>query len=58
MPAPYAEEVWTGLEYMLASHLIMRGLVDEGLTVVRAARARHELPPLGFENYSPWSRSL
>jgi hypothetical protein len=42
LPAPYAEEVWTGLEYMLASHLIQRGLVDEGLTVVRAARARHD----------------
>ena len=42
LPAPYAEEVWTGLEYMMASHLIQRGLVDEGLTVVRAARARHD----------------
>jgi non-lysosomal glucosylceramidase len=42
LPAPYAEEVWTGLEYMIASHLIQRGLVDEGLTVVRAARARHD----------------
>ena len=41
-PAPYAEEVWTGLEYMMASHLILRGLVDEGLTVVRATRARHD----------------
>jgi hypothetical protein len=41
-PVPYSEEVWTGLEYMLASHLIARGLVDEGLTVVCAARARHD----------------
>ena len=41
-PVPYSEEVWTGLEYMLASHLIARGLVEEGLTVVRAARARHD----------------
>jgi non-lysosomal glucosylceramidase len=42
LPVPYAEEVWTGLEYMMASHLIQRGLVDEGLTVVRAARDRHD----------------
>lgn len=42
LPVPYAEEVWTGLEYMMASHLIQRGLVDEGLTIVRAARARHD----------------
>jgi non-lysosomal glucosylceramidase len=41
-PAPYAEEVWTGLEYMMASHLIQRGLVEEGLTIVRATRARHD----------------
>ena len=40
--APYAEEVWTGIEYMSASHMIMRGLVDEGLDVVRAARDRHD----------------
>ncbi len=40
--APYAEEVWTGLEYMAASHMIMRGLVDEGLAIVRAARDRHD----------------
>ncbi len=42
VPVPYAEEVWSGLEYMMASHLIARGLVDEGLTIVRAARARHD----------------
>jgi non-lysosomal glucosylceramidase len=40
--APYAEEVWTGIEYASASHLIMHGLVDEGLTIVRAARDRHD----------------
>src|ERR1700719_170905 len=49
-PAPYAEEVWTGLEYMMASHLIRRGLVEEGLTVVRAARARHDGP-----RRNPWN---
>ncbi len=42
LPAPYAEEVWTGLEYAMASHLIQRGMVAEGLAVVRAARARHD----------------
>jgi uncharacterized protein (DUF608 family) len=42
VPAPYSEEVWTGLEYMMASHLILRGLLEEGLTIVRAARARHD----------------
>ena len=50
VPAPYAEEVWTGLEYMMASHLILRGLVEEGLTIVRAARARHD-----GSRRSPWN---
>lgn len=40
--APYAEEVWTGIEYMSASHKIMHGLVAEGLDIVRAARDRHD----------------
>ena len=50
VPAPYAEEVWTGLEYMLASHLILRGMVEEGRTVVRSARARHD-----GSNRNPWN---
>ncbi len=40
--APYAEEVWTGVEYASASHMIMRGLVDEGLEIVRAVRQRYD----------------
>jgi non-lysosomal glucosylceramidase len=42
VPAPYAEEVWTGLEYASASHMILRGLVQEGLAVVEAARDRYD----------------
>ena len=40
--APYAEEVWTGVEYASASHMIMHGMVEEGLDVVRAVRNRHD----------------
>jgi hypothetical protein len=40
--APYAEEVWTGIEYMSASHLIMHGLIEEGMDIVRGARNRHD----------------
>jgi uncharacterized protein (DUF608 family) len=39
--APYAEEVWTGIEYMSASHMIMTGLIEQGMDIVRAARSRH-----------------
>ncbi len=40
--APYAEEAWTGVEYASASHMIMHGMVDEGLEVVDAVRKRHD----------------
>ena len=40
--APYAEEVWTGVEYASASHMIMHGMLLEGLDVVRAVRNRHD----------------
>ncbi len=42
VPFPYSDEVWTGMEYQVATHLIYEGLVDEGLSIVRAARDRHD----------------
>ena len=42
MPFPYSDEVWTGMEYQVAAHLIYEGLVDAGLALVHAARARHD----------------
>ena len=41
-PFAYCDEVWTGIEYQVAAHLIYEGLVEEGLTLVRAVRARHD----------------
>jgi hypothetical protein len=42
LPFPYSDEVWTGLEYHVASHCIAEGLVDEGLAIVAAARSRYD----------------
>jgi len=42
LPFPYSDEVWTGIEYQVASHLIYEGLVEEGLTVVKSARDRYD----------------
>ena len=39
-PFPYSDEVWTGFEYQVASHLIYEGFIKEGLTIVRALRER------------------
>lgn len=41
-PFVYSDEIWTGIEYQVASHLIMAGMVQEGLTIVEAARSRYE----------------
>jgi uncharacterized protein (DUF608 family) len=51
-PLPYADEVWTGIEYQLAAQLIYEGFVEEGLTVVRAVRRRHD----GYRR-SPWNEA-
>ena len=40
--APYAEEVWTGIEYASASHMLMHGLVEQGLEIVTAVRRRYD----------------
>lgn len=42
IPFVYSDEVWTGIEYQVATHLIFEGLVEEGLELVRAARNRHD----------------
>lgn len=49
LPFPYSDEVWTGIEYQVASHLIYEGLVEEGLRVVKAVRDRYD----GFRR-NPW----
>jgi uncharacterized protein (DUF608 family) len=42
LPFVYSEEVWTGIEYQVAAHLISFGHVTEGLEIVRACRDRYE----------------
>ncbi|HSV86371.1 MAG TPA: GH116 family glycosyl hydrolase, partial [Levilinea sp.] len=42
LPFVYSDEVWTGIEYQAASHLIYEGLVEEGLAIVKAVRSRYD----------------
>jgi len=42
LPFVYSDEVWTGIEYQVASHLIAEGYVTEGLTIVKAMRSRYD----------------
>jgi hypothetical protein len=42
LPFVYSNEVWTGIEYQVASHLMLMGLVEEGLEIVRVCRDRYD----------------
>ncbi|RJP30959.1 MAG: hypothetical protein C4547_16170 [Phycisphaerales bacterium] len=42
LPFVYSDEVWTGIEYQAASHMMIAGLVDEGLEIVRLCRDRYD----------------
>ena len=50
IPAPYSQETMNGFEYAAASHMIMNGLVDEGMTCVEALRRRYD-----GERRNPWN---
>jgi uncharacterized protein (DUF608 family) len=42
LPFVYSNEVWTGIEYQVAGHLMMKGEVEKGLDIVRACRQRYD----------------
>jgi uncharacterized protein (DUF608 family) len=42
LPFVYSNEVWTGIEYQVASHLMRMGMVPQGLEVVRKCRDRYD----------------
>ncbi len=46
----YREEVWTGIEYQVAGHMIWEGMLQEGLAVCRAVHDRYH--PDRFNPYN------
>jgi uncharacterized protein (DUF608 family) len=50
VPAPYAEECWSGCEYQAAAHMIQEGMVKEGIEIVEAVRDRYD-----GEKRNPWN---
>ncbi|MFN0171583.1 MAG: GH116 family glycosyl hydrolase [Bryobacteraceae bacterium] len=50
LPFVYSDEVWTGIEYQVAAHLIYEGMVKEGTAIVDAVRARYD-----GERRNPWN---
>lgn len=49
-PILYCDEVWTGVEYQVATHLIYEGFLELGLQIVKAARERYN----GIKR-NPWN---
>ncbi len=41
LPFVYSDEVWTGIEYQVAAHLIYMGETEKGLDIVKAVRSRY-----------------
>jgi len=41
LPFVYSNEVWTGIEYQVASHLAMVGEKDKALVIIKALRKRY-----------------
>ncbi|BBH18759.1 hypothetical protein Back11_01040 [Paenibacillus baekrokdamisoli] len=50
IPLTYNSETMTGFEYQAASHMIQEGLVEEGISIVKAIRERYD-----GEKRNPWS---
>jgi non-lysosomal glucosylceramidase len=50
IPAPYSQETMNGFEYSAAIHMIMTGLVEEGMECITAIRKRYD-----GERRNPWN---
>jgi hypothetical protein len=42
LPFVYSNEVWTGIEYQVASHLMLAGEVEAGMDIIRELRKRYD----------------
>jgi hypothetical protein len=51
----YSDEVWTGIEYQVAAHMIYEGMVEEGFAIVKAARDRYDGIPRPPIQRNPWN---
>ena len=51
----YSDEVWTGIEYQVAAHMIYEGMIEEGLAIVKGARDRYDGIPRAPIPRNPWN---
>lgn len=52
---PYVDEVWTGVEYQVAAHMIYEGMIEEGLAIARGVRDRYDGIPRAPMPRNPWN---
>ena len=49
-PILYCDEVWTGVEYQVAGHMVYEGMLEEAFAIVRGARERYD-----GKRRNPWN---
>jgi hypothetical protein len=49
-PVLYRDEIWTGSEYQVASHLLYEGMIREGLSIIRGIHDRYD-----GARHNPWN---
>jgi hypothetical protein len=51
----YSDEVWTGIEYQVAAHMIYEGMIDEAYAIIKGARDRYDGIPRPPIPRNPWN---
>jgi uncharacterized protein (DUF608 family) len=51
----YSDEVWTGIEYQVAGHMLYEGMLEEGFALVKGVRDRYDGIPKAPIPRSPWN---
>ncbi len=49
-PVRYRDEVWTGIEYQVAGHMLYEGMVTEALAIIRGVHDRYD-----GARHNPWN---
>ncbi len=51
----YSDEVWTGIEYQVAAHMLYEGMRDEAYAIVKGLRERYDGVPRPPILRNPWN---
>lgn len=51
----YSDEIWTGIEYQVAGHMIYEGMIEEAYALVKGARDRYNGIPRAPIGRNPWN---